>query len=129
MSLRLMLRTPQGLLCDREVLSVCAEDEAGWFGILPGRQDVIACLPPGLLTFRDADGEMFVALSSGLLELRGAICRVIVRDARWSRSLDDVAAALARALQTRKTRGQRRSGVFADLEREALRRLGAEQRT
>lgn len=129
MKLRLMIRTPLGLVCDSDVRSVCAEDEAGWFGILPGRRDIIACLPPGLLTFRDSEGEMFVALSSGLLELRGETCRVVVRDAKLSRSLDDVAEALASALEARKTRGKRRSGVFADLEREALRRLGTERRS
>lgn len=129
MKLRLMLRTPQGLLCDREVHALCVEDEAGWFGILPGRRDIIACLPPGLLTFRDAEGEMFVALSSGLLDLRDGVCRVMVRDAKLGRSLQDVTEALEQTLNARRARGQRRTDVFADLEREALRRLGAEHRS
>jgi F-type H+-transporting ATPase subunit epsilon len=127
--LRLSIRTPEGLLIDRVVAAISAEDESGWFGILPGRRDVLASLPPGLLTFRDDDGEGFVALSGGLLELRGGQCRVMVREAQHSRELADVAEALADALSLRRRRGHRRRDVLSDLEREALRRMAREARS
>lgn len=123
--LQLQLRTPPRLLCDRPVHAITAEDQSGWFGILPGRTDLIARLPPGLLTFRDSEGETFVALSGGLLELRDGCCRVLVQNAELSRSLDEVAGALEAALRRRRERSQRQLGVLAELEREALRRLAA----
>jgi alternate F1F0 ATPase F1 subunit epsilon len=126
--LRLSLRTPQGLVIDREVLAITAEDEDGWFGILPGRRDVLASLPPGLLTFRDADGEVFVAMSGGLLDLRSGHCRVMAREAQHSRQLAEVATALSQALAGRRVRGERHRGVLADLEREALARVAREVR-
>ena len=122
----LSLRTPHGLLVDREVDALSAEDEAGWFGVLPGRQDLIACLPAGLLTFRARDGEHFVAHASGLLELHAGRCRVMLHEATLAASLAEVADALARARAVRRARSERRSGVLGDLEREALRRLAAE---
>ena len=93
--LRLRVRTPEGLLYDDLVSSIRAEDRDGWFGILPGRRDVLATLPPGLLLFADAEGDGFVALSGGLLALRGGECRVMASEARlavvahWIRSLPD----------------------------------------
>lgn len=127
--LRLAIRTPEGVVCERDVSAINVEDEAGWFGILPGRRAIIAALPAGLLTFRDSSGEWFVAHSAGLLELRGADCRVLVPEATLERKLEDLADALQRAVAKRRERGRRRAGVMADLEREALRRLASESRS
>lgn len=124
----LLLRTPSGLLLDREVQAVVAEDRSGWFGVRPGCADLVAVLPPGLLTFRDEEGEGFVALSGGLLDLRGADCRVVARDAVLSRRLEDVAAALEAHLDKRRRGQERQRGVLHDLVREALRRLAKAER-
>ena len=67
--LRLSVRSPRGLHLDAEVDAITAEDSSGWVGVLPGRQDFVAVLPPGLLLFRDSDGEGYVAVAGGLLEL------------------------------------------------------------
>ena len=78
-----------------EVASVVAEDRDGWFGIRPGRADLVALLPAGLLVFRDPGpegAEGFVALSGGVLDLAGSRCRVLAGDAVLSRSLEDIGA-------------------------------------
>lgn len=122
-TLHLMLRTPSGLLIDQPIGGLIAEDLGGWFGILPGRVDLMAILPPGLLVFRDKEGESFSALSGGLLHLRGGICRVAAREAIVSRRLDDVAATLEAQLKRRRARRETLRDVIDDLAREAIRRL------
>ncbi|WP_428265069.1 F0F1 ATP synthase subunit epsilon [Haliangium sp.] len=128
-ALRLRLRTPAGLLVDRPVRAITAEDRDGWFGIAPGRADIVAALPPGLLVFRDDEGEAFVALAGGLLDLRGDECRVMAREAVMSRALDEVAEQVAAQRARRRARGEARREVMLDLVREAMRRLAQEAKT
>lgn len=128
MTLRLSVRSPSGLLMDGPVFSVLAEDLDGWFGIRPGRTDLVAVLPPGLLVYRDADGEGFVAFGGGLLHHERTECRVMCRDAAVSRSLDDVADLVERHLSSRDRRERARQDVVGELVREALRRLAEEAR-
>ena len=126
-TLRLALRTPAGLILDTPVESITAEDTAGWFGLLPGRTDVLASLPPGLLLFRDSAGEGFVALAGGLLDLSAGECRVMAREAVVSRDLDAIADALESHLEARERRIARIGDAMDDLAKEALRRLVEER--
>lgn len=122
-TLTLQVRTPDGLLVDQAVRAVVAEDRDGWFGIRPGRTDMVASLPPGLTIFRDDSAERYIASSGGLLELSGGVCRVMLRDAELCDDLDEVSDRLAEARQRRKQRSETYRGVFEELEREALRRF------
>lgn len=122
-ALRLRVRTPEGLLLDREVRALRVEDEDGWIGVLPGRRDLLAVLPPGLVLFTDEEGEGFVAIAGGLLELTGGECRVVASDARLARDPREAAELLDALLRARKERGGRRREVLDELEREALRRV------
>lgn len=126
--LRLQLRTPRGLVVDRAVAAVTAEDLSGWFGIAPGRADLVAVLPPGLLTFRDDHGEGFVALAGGLLDLWRGRCRVMAREALVSRNLDEIAGRLEEHFQRRSQRRRTQRSVMDELVREALRRIAEEVR-
>lgn len=126
--LRLRLRTPLGPLIDRPVRAIVAEDLDGWFGIRPGRRDLAAVLPPGLLTFVDQDGEGFAALSGGLLDLRDGECRVMVREAIIAQRLEDVAELVRSHIRGRRQHGEVQRDVLHDLAREALRRLAEEER-
>lgn len=128
-SIRLRLRVPTGLLLDRPVHSIVAEDLDGWFGIRPGRLDLVAVLPPGLLELRDDEGEWFVATAGGLLELRRDECRVIVSEAVVSRRLEELATDLERLEAGRRARRDRRRDVIDELATEALRRLLEEVRS
>src|SRR5690606_19701175 len=127
-TLRLRVRTPEGLVLDREVRSVRAEDEDGWIGILPGRRDLLALLPPGLVLFGDEEGEGYLAISGGLLDLTAGECRVMAREARLARDPGEAAEALAALLRARRERSERRREVLDELEREALRRVASSVR-
>lgn len=127
--LRLLIGTPEGLVVERDVESITAEDRSGWLGILPGREDLVAILPPGLLVFRDAEGEAYVAVAGGLLELRAGVCRVLVRDAIVERDLDSVAGNVEALRRERREAGDRRRSMVDDLAREAMRRLALEVRS
>jgi F-type H+-transporting ATPase subunit epsilon len=126
--IHLELRVPSGVVIDRPVRSIRAEDRTGWFGIRPGRADLVAILPSGLLLFDDEEGEWFVALSGGLLHMEGGKCQVAVREAVVSRDLDAVAAEVDRQVRRRRERGTRQREVIEDLVKEAMRRLIAEAR-
>ena len=86
-------------------------------------------LPPGLLLFRDSDGEGYVAVAGGLLELRQGVCRVLAREAVVDRDLDAISARVGEMRSGVRDRGDRRRRMVDDLAREALRRLALEVRT
>ena len=127
--LRLELRTPHGLVVDQPVVAITAEDLSGWFGVAPGRAELVAVLPPGLLTYRDEESEAFVALAGGLLHVSGARCRVLAREAVVSRNLDDIADQLEAHLGSRTARRESQRSVMDELVREALRRMAEEVRS
>lgn len=123
MPFTLTVRTPGGLVYDAEVESLRAEDLSGWFGVRPGREDVVAVLPPGLLLVKDGEGEGLVALSGGLLSLERGVCRVMAREAVVSRDLSEVAERLAALQRQRGERSAQRRDALERLAREALRRM------
>jgi len=124
MTLTLRLRTLHGLLLDQAVSSIRAEDDDGWFGIAPGRSDLVAVLPAGLLVFRDTEGEGFVALGGGLLDLRRGECRVMCRDAAFARELEQIADRIEALVQGRRERSSAQRSVLSKLAGESLRRAG-----
>jgi len=127
-SLELLVRQPTGLLYRGAVRRVMAEDLDGWFGIRPGRADLVAALPAGFIAFEDGRGEAFVAHAGGLLDLRSDVCRVMVRDAVLDRDVDTLAALVEVRRKERARRSSEQRAVFDELAREALRRLAREAR-
>lgn len=127
-TLRLVVRAPSGLVLDRPVRAVRAEDLDGWFGIAPGRAELVAALPPGLFVFRDDEGEGFVALASGLLWFESDVCRVLARDVVVSRDLSHILADVDERLARRGERASSQRGVMLELFKEALSRLAREAR-
>lgn len=120
--LQLQIRTPGGLLYSGQVEAISAEDLDGWFGIRRGRPDLMAVLPPGLLSFRDADGEGFVANDGGVLDLHRGCCRVALRSALLARNVDELAPLLQRSRQQLQLRARAREQVVDRLLDEAMRR-------
>jgi F-type H+-transporting ATPase subunit epsilon len=127
MTLTLRIRTPEGLVLDRAVQRIVAEDRDGWFGIGPGRPDLVAVLPPGLLVFRTEEGETFVALTRGLLHLAGGECRVTCRDAVVARELEAVADRVERLLESRRQRSRIQRSRLEELATEVLRRASSDE--
>ena len=121
--LTLEVRSPDGVLYEGPVSAIRAEDHEGWFGILPGRRDIVASLPPGIVLFEDGRGEGFIAVSRALLSLDGASCRVLAPEARLARDVGEAARALATLRDSRRERSERRRDAMKSLEREALRRM------
>lgn len=71
------------VLIDTPVKNVVAEDEQGYFGMLPRHADLVTALVPGILTFETQEGSLqYVALDEGVLVKAG----------------DDVTVSTARAV-------------------------------
>jgi F-type H+-transporting ATPase subunit epsilon len=126
-SLHLAIRTPVSTIFEGPVQRVRAEDLDGWFGIRPGRRDLAAVLPAGLLLFEDEAGEAFLALAGGLLDLRGERCRVMAREAILARQLEEIAGLVENHTRARQQRTAKQRDVFDDLAKEALRRLARQE--
>lgn len=126
--LALRVRTPERAVIDAPVFAIRAEDRDGWFGIGPGRTELVAVLPPGLLLYRDDAGEGYVAVGGGLLHMLREECRVMVRDALATRQLADIGPELQRYILRRQARIERERGILDELAREALGLLAQEVR-
>lgn len=126
--LSLLVRQPSGLVYQGAVTRILAEDLDGWFGIRPGRADLVAALPAGFFVLEDGEGEAFVANAGGLLDLRAGVCRVMVRDAVLARDVDDLAPLVRARREERARRSTEQRAVFDELANEALRRLAREAR-
>lgn len=124
----LCVRTPSSTVLDGPVAAIRAEDRNGWFGVRPGRAELVAILPVGLIVYRDEAGEGFVAVGGGILHTSGHECRVMVREAIASRDLATLSADLERYVDRRQQRIERERGIIDELAREALRRMAQELR-
>lgn len=127
-SLRLLVQTPAGVVFDEPVDALRAEDEDGWFGVLPGRSDVVAILPPGLVLLQQGARERVVVVDAGLLSLEDGIAWVLTQEAVLAESLAEVPLALAAARERQARMGHLQRDILGDLAREALRRLAAGER-
>jgi len=127
-ALALRVRTPSRSVIDAPVRAIRAEDRSGWFGVAPGRAELVAALPVGLLIYRDDEGEGYVAVGGGMLHLRGEECRVMVREAVASRDLSAIRTELEEYVRHRELRVERERGIIDELAREAIRRLAQEAR-
>jgi F-type H+-transporting ATPase subunit epsilon len=80
-----------------DVLRIIAETPDGSFGLLPHRQDCVAALAPGILTYEtEAEGEVFVAVDEGVLVKAGSEVLVSVRRAQAGTDLGQLRAAVER---------------------------------
>lgn len=119
-TLRLVVRTPSGVVVDRPVVAVNAEDASGRFGLRPGVEPLVSALVPTMLEYRDPSGEShLVAVHQGALVATRDEVRVAVRRAVPCSSLEAVraevrAAARGEALRVREVRHTFR-GLFRRL--------------
>ena len=75
--------TPLAVVVDtRDVVYVRAEDESGAFGILAGHAGLLTSLSTSVVTWRErADGERYVAVRGGVLEVRADEVLISTREA------------------------------------------------
>ena len=71
MPMRLEILTAEGVLFDGDVDSVVAPGSEGELGILPHHAALMTMLQPGELRYRTADGESFLAVHGGFMEVSG----------------------------------------------------------
>ena len=70
--MRLTVTTPLAIVVEAgDVVYLCAEDDTGAFGILPGHADFLTALAASVASWRDDRGaEHHVAVRGGMLEVR-----------------------------------------------------------
>src|SRR6266542_300940 len=67
---------------EKGVKNIVAENENGFFGLLPNRLDCATILVPGILSYvNESDKEMYIAVDEGVLIKTGADVFVSVRNA------------------------------------------------
>ena len=71
MPMRLEILTAEGVLFDGDVDSVVAPGSEGELGILPSHAALMTMLQPGELRYRTAEGESYLAVHGGFMEVRG----------------------------------------------------------
>jgi F-type H+-transporting ATPase subunit epsilon len=125
MQLKVLL--PSQIFADKsDVLRVVAETREGFFGLLPNRQDCVAALVPGILTYETrADGEMFVAVDEGILIKTGRTVQVSIRRAISGRDLGQLKHLVEQDFLTLDVETKAARSVMAKLETGLLRRLAS----
>ena len=94
--MRLKVLTPVEVVLDRDVAIVVAEGANGSFGLKPRHADFVSSLVPGLLHFREREGEEgeYVAVDRGLLVKQGDEVLVSVRSAVRGVGLEELVRAV-----------------------------------
>jgi F-type H+-transporting ATPase subunit epsilon len=106
------------------VARIVAETRDGSFGLLPHRQDCVAALAPGILTYEtEADGEVFVAVDEGVIVKAGADVLVSVRRALAGADLDQLRVAVEREFLTLDAQEKSVRSVAAKMEGDLIRRM------
>jgi F-type H+-transporting ATPase subunit epsilon len=93
---RLKVLTPVEVVLDRDVAIVVAEGANGSFGLKPRHADFVSSLVPGLLHFREREGEEgeYMAVDRGLLVKQGDEVLVSVRSAVRGVGLEELVRAV-----------------------------------
>lgn len=127
MNLKILL--PFRIFAEKTAVSrIVAETQAGSFGLLPQRLDCVAALTPGILIYETAsDGEVFVAVDSGVLVKSGAEVLVSVRRAMGGANLGELRQAVEQEFLTLDEHEQNVRAVMAKLETGFLRRFATFQ--
>ncbi|ABM37642.1 H+-transporting two-sector ATPase, delta/epsilon subunit [Polaromonas naphthalenivorans CJ2] len=129
MSMNLKILLPFRIFAEKTAVSrIVAETQAGSFGLLPQRLDCVAALTPGILIYETAsDGEVFVAVDSGVLVKSGAEVLVSVRRAMGGANLGELRQAVEQEFLTLDEHEQNVRAVMAKLETGFLRRFATFQ--
>ena len=126
-SMRLRVLLPFRIFADRAGVSrIVAETPQGSVGFWPHRLDCVTALAQGILTYQSpGEGEVFVAVDSGVLVKTGAEVRVSVRRAISGTDLAGLRETVEREFATvdEQQRGARLA--MAHVEADLMRRFVA----
>ena len=88
MPMRLEILTAEGVLFDGDVDSVVAPGSEGELGILPSHAALMTMLQPGELRYRTAEGESYLAVHGGFMEVRSDHVIVLADAAEHVNTID-----------------------------------------
>ena len=122
--MRLRIVTPTEVLLDEEVSQVTMEAEDGSFSLLPAHIDYVATLVPGLLSYRDGNGEeSVVAIDEGVVVKQGERTLVSCQQAVQGRRLEDLMQTVEEQFETRDEQEEKARTALAKMEADFVRRL------
>jgi F-type H+-transporting ATPase subunit epsilon len=121
--MRLKVLLPNEVLVDEEVQKVIAEAENGSFCLLPRHVDFVATLVPGLLSFEDSGGEVFLAIDEGVLVKFGETVLVSTRNAVRGTRLGELRETIETQFKTLDDRERKSRSAMAKIEAGFVRRF------
>ena len=99
-TLRLVVRTPQGVVFDERVTSLRVPTDTGQVGLRPRSEAAALVVEPGLALAASRGGLRFLATAGGLLRCDGVEAILLTPLAVVGESADAVCAGLSEALGT-----------------------------
>lgn len=123
MHLKIVL--PYKLFVDADdVIRIVARTAQGSFGILPHRLDCVAALSPGVFLYEtQSEGEVSLALDTGILVKTGSEVMLAVRNAIGGADLGHLREAVEQQLLKLDEREKTMRSVLARLESNVVRRF------
>ena len=97
MALTLHIVTPAATVVQSSADSVVAPAAEGQIGVLPGHENLLAALDPGVIVYRDSAGEQRVAVAGGFAEVASDRVTILADDAAQATSIDRGSAEARRA--------------------------------
>jgi F-type H+-transporting ATPase subunit epsilon len=96
MAFELSVVTPEGTVVQTQVGHVVAPGQEGEFGVLPGHENFLMPLSPGVLRYGGGSQELKVAVASGFAEVTAERMTVLVDSAELPDQIDRERATAAR---------------------------------
>ena len=122
--MKLKVFLPAEVLIDEEVTSVSAEAQNGFFCLLPRHIDFVAALVPGILSFKNGEGnEVFLAVDEGVLVKCGQEVMVSTRNAVRAQDLGKVRQTVAEQFKVLGEREKTARSAMAKIEAGFVRRF------
>lgn len=95
-SLRVLVRTPRSLVCEREARSLRVPSRSGQIGFRPRCEPAVVDIEPGLILLSP---EWYIGTAGGLLHVDGRTAIVLSPIAVSGHDVDQVLQALQRVLE------------------------------
>ena len=124
-SMHLKILLPFKIFLDESgVKNIVAENENGFFGLLPNRLDCASVLVPGIFTYVDKNGkEIYIAVDEGVVIKTGADVFVSVRNAIGGTDLGKLREAVQKDFLNLDEQEKKVRSVVAKLEGNFIRRF------